>query len=136
MLVLFTLGLGMLIGAQVAGFVGKVNTPSEAVALNDEVQAIGAKIAAIDEETASHSAQGKQPPQELLSERENLGKQRDEKAMQALRLMNWRTIWMIPAVGAAVIMLLFAALFREERGTGTSISPGDVATAAAIEEQP
>ncbi|MEX2287062.1 MAG: MFS transporter [Planctomycetaceae bacterium] len=136
MLVLFTLGLGMLIGAQVAGFVGKVNTPAEAVALNDEVQAIGVQIAAIDKETKLQSAQGKQLPPELVAERENLGKQRDEKALQALRLMNWRAIWMIPAVGAAVILLLFAALFRDERGTGTSVSPGDIATAAAIEEQP
>ena len=32
--------------------------------------------------------------------------------------MDWQTIWMWPAIGAAVIMILFALLFRDKRVNG------------------
>lgn len=44
MLVFFTLGLGMLVGAQAAGQVEKWCTPEEAVALNDEVKEADGRI--------------------------------------------------------------------------------------------
>jgi hypothetical protein len=122
MLVLFTLGLGMMIGAQIAGSVEKANTPDASVALNNEAQALGKQIAAIDEEMKIHSAEGTQPPSELISKREALSKEQGDKAMQALKLMDWRTIWMIPAIGAAAILLMFAALFREDRSIGVTVS--------------
>ena len=36
-------------------------------------------------------------------------------ALEALRLVDWRMIWAIPAGLAALILLLFVALFREEQ---------------------
>ncbi|MCA8990179.1 MAG: MFS transporter, partial [Planctomycetaceae bacterium] len=45
MLVFFTLGLGMFIGAQVAGRVEKTYTPAESTALSNEVQELNAQIA-------------------------------------------------------------------------------------------
>lgn len=100
MLVLFTLGLGMLIGAQIAGKVEAASTPPETIALNEEVQAIGEQIAAL---------KGAEAPDEAAVEL--LEAESKEKAMKALQLMDWKQIWMVPAIFAGVIMLLFAILF-------------------------
>ena len=53
LLVLFTLGLGMLIGAQVAGIVEERNTPAASISLNAEVQQLGARIAALEQQAAT-----------------------------------------------------------------------------------
>ena len=49
MLVLFTLGLGMLIGARVAGVWEEFNTPAESRTLSAQVQELGAEIARMEE---------------------------------------------------------------------------------------
>ncbi|MEK6236090.1 MAG: hypothetical protein N2C14_15400, partial [Planctomycetales bacterium] len=41
--------------------------------------------------------------------------EQDAASLKALQLMDWRTIWMIPAVGAGVIMILFAIVFKDEK---------------------
>ena len=123
MLVLFTLGLGMLIGAQVAGKVETANTPPEAVALNEEVKVLGEKIAELKDFDV--------PDKEQI---EALEAESSEKAKEALRLMDWQAIWTVPAVFAAVIMVLFAALFHDSPKADpeevveavSSIEPGPV----------
>jgi hypothetical protein len=61
----------------------------------------------------------------LYSERRNI---------QALRVMDWQSIWMIPAIGAAVVMIAFVLLFRDTGGrVDEAVSEGDVAEAAAKE---
>ena len=49
-------------------------------------------------------------------------------------MKQWQTFWMIPAIGAAVIMGLFAMLFKDD--SAPRVTEGEVATAAAAEEQP
>jgi nucleoside transporter len=83
MLVLFTLGLGMLIGAKVAG-------------------------AAQDYFT--HTVGG-------------------------TTRIEWQQLWAGPAIAAAIVMVIFAVLFRDG-GPGQQVSAGSVAVAMAAEEQP
>lgn len=56
-------------------------------------------------------------------------------AQTAQILSGWKTFWMIPTVGAAVIMVLFAVLFKDD-SRASGLSKGDAARAAAAEEQP
>ncbi|MDA1312828.1 MAG: MFS transporter [Acidobacteria bacterium] len=108
MLVLFTLGLGMLIGAQVAGVVEEAYTPPETVALNAEVQQLGGRIAVLQEQAAGGAAGLDQQIQALTAEQ-------SAKSVKALQALNWKMIWGIPAVLAALAMFLFAFLFHENR---------------------
>jgi nucleoside transporter len=50
-------------------------------------------------------------------------------------LSGWRTFWVIPTVGAAVIMVLFALLFKDD-SPAAELSEADAARAAAAEEMP
>ncbi len=103
LLAMLTLGLGMLIGAQVAGVVEEQNTPAASTALSaDQVQEIGARIAQLEQQGGS------------AAEITQLAGEQGAKALEALQLVNWQTIWMIPAALAGAILLLFLALFREE----------------------
>ena len=101
LLALFTLGAGMLIGAQVAGRIETSSTPRESVALSEEVQQIGAEIARLTEQGGGAAT--------LQALRED----QDAKSLKALQLVDWRMIWGVPAALAGVIMLLFAVLFKE-----------------------
>ncbi len=100
LLAMLTIGLGMLIGAQVAGRVEVGATPQTAVQLNAEVQELGARIATLD-------------PQAEAGTIEQLTADQTAKGLEALRALDWRTIWMFPALLSAIILLLFAATFKE-----------------------
>lgn len=49
---------------------------------------------------------------------------------------DWYTIWLYPAVLAGAIMVLFSVLFRDDLSKDTTVTEGDVAEAAAREENP
>lgn len=102
LLAMLTIGLGMLIGAQVAGVIEEQYTPAASTALSAEVQEIGARIAQIEQQSGR------------AAEIAQLAAEQGQKALEALQLVDWQTIWMIPAALAGVILLLFLALFREE----------------------
>lgn len=108
MLVLFTLGLGMLIGARVAGVWEEYNTPQESRTLSAEVQDLGAEIAVLEESGgAAESIQD-------LRETQSAALQR------AQGLINWEWIWGLPAVLAALVLGLFLAVFREQKPAESS----------------
>ena len=46
-------------------------------------------------------------------------------------VIDWSTVWLIPAIAAGVIAVLFFALFREDRG-GESVSDADIAKAEGL----
>ncbi|MGZ0164178.1 MAG: nucleoside permease [Planctomycetales bacterium] len=99
LLVLFTLGLGMMIGAQVAGRVEAHYTPPETAELNDKATAL------LDTITDDMSDEDKQPIE-------------DEAAalqLSALQGIDWKGIWMIPAGAAAIVMVIFFVLFKDDR---------------------
>jgi len=100
MLVLFTLGLGMLIGAQVAGRVETEHTPS-------------LRIAAEIKETAGGLATASTADSEVIFEdiRKMQGR-RDKAAEGGLKAIEWKPLWGKPAIFAGAVMLIFIALFR------------------------
>ena len=102
LLVLATLGLGMAIGAKIAGYVEAQNTPAETRALLDQAGAAG------------------------VSEEE-----KDRLTREAYSAMDWRTIWAIPAIASGVVLLAFAAVFRDKRNSAADLGE----TAAAAERQ-
>lgn len=103
MLVLFTLGLGMLIGARVAGVWEEYNTPQESRILSAEVQDLGAEIAILEETGgAAESIRDLRETQSATLQR-------------AQGLIDWKWIWGLPAVLAALVLGLFLAVFREQR---------------------
>jgi len=132
MLVLFTLGLGMLIGAQVAGKIEGWQTPQETAALGKEVQELGKQIESLQEDAESAEGDRKQ---ELEKQIKDLTAKKEEKATQAQQAKNWQMIWLLPAVGAAVVLLLFTALFRD-KSADEALTEEEAAEAASREELP
>ena len=104
MLVLFTLGLGMLIGARVAGVWEERNTPAESRALSAEVLELGTEVAQLEATGADE--------ERVRALRE----EQAEKIQRAQGLIDWRALWGLPAVLSAIVLALFLAIFRE-RGT-------------------
>lgn len=103
LLAMLTLGLGMLIGAQTGGYVEEAYTPPTVASINQEVQDIGARVAAMN-------------PAADASEIAALTAEQSAKSLEALRELDWRSIWMLPAALAGLIMLMFAVTFREKAG--------------------
>ena len=101
MLVLFTLGFGMLLGARVAGMWEEANTPQEVQVLSAEVQQIGSQIARLEGAGA--------PTADLDAMRE------DQAALlqRAQKLIDWQAVWALPAGLSALVLALFVAIFRE-----------------------
>jgi len=130
MLVLFTLGLGMLIGAQVAGYVEELYTPQEALTLREQAEEAGGRAAELQEQAAEKAGE---VPESLASEIEELQAKQIALNNESLQLMNWRKIWTIPAVLAGVIMILFGVIFKDEV-PARDVDEEDVAAAAAREE--
>ena len=155
MLVLFTLGIGMFIGAQVAGNVDAKYSPTlkkevadKLQALNDSMtekelevmQAQGLAVLKLNEHVADKD--GKFPakytvvsqapkfdrwknfalPAELAADKAGLVKQltdeiadiRAERSTMLLKAKDWKMIWMLPCLGAAAILLLFTAIFKDD----------------------
>ena len=101
LLVLFTLGLGMLIGAQIAGAWDERNTPEETRALMAEVQELGGEAARLEEEGA--------PVQEIQPLRD----EQEAKLSRAQGLIDWQSIWALPAALSALVLILFLGIFRD-----------------------
>ena len=132
MLVLFTLGLGMLIGAQVAGRTETTYTLTESTAMNEAVKDLGSKIEDLekDQESATGDAADK-----LEKQIDELKKEKDEKSLKEQQLKEWKLIWAFPAGGALIILVLFTLLFRDTTADD-EVSEEQVAEAAAREELP
>ncbi len=118
LLVLFTLGLGMLCGAQVAGRIEEQATPAESRVYADRAELLGREIARL------RAAEGDQTGRIATLEVEQTTALRE-----SLRRMDWQWIWAVPAVSAAFVMLLFAAVFRRERDDVPDAAADSVATA-------
>jgi len=112
MLVLFTLGLGMFIGAKVAGKIEAYYTPAESVALNDAARADADQIKLLQAQQSSASTI---EIEKLQSQIEALEVEQNKNTIAALKTFDWQKIWAIPAAIAAVIMLVFTAVFKNER---------------------
>lgn len=121
MLVLFTLGLGMLIGAQIAGRVEAQNTPPASTPVSQVFPLKGAEIQALEARLSTATGAEKQLIRdELAAETVSLRNSMDEEEKKALRQaeltsIEWRPLWAKPAAFAAIVFLLFILLFKDKR---------------------
>jgi nucleoside transporter len=117
LLVLATLGLGMAIGAQIAGFVETKYTPAETATLLTDANDVGERLTSLDPNSA---------------EAKSLEADRDELTRRAYSAMDWKAIWYIPAGASLVVMLIFAAVFRDRRA---ELATDEAEAFAAAERQ-
>jgi hypothetical protein len=104
LLVLFTLGLGMAIGAKVAGIIETQHTPAAARAAAAQVVSKTAELERLkalppDPATTAQIAQ--------------VEAQKAEARKAELRAIEWKPLWGKPAIFAAAVLLLFLALFKQ-----------------------
>ncbi|MEZ6138648.1 MAG: MFS transporter [Pirellulaceae bacterium] len=103
LLVMLTLGLGMLIGAQVAGRVEASATTAEAKAFKEDVVA---KNKAIEEATKSGADE---------ATLKALGDEKNAVRHQELAAIEWKRLWMTPAVFALLVLTGFVFLFWDKK---------------------
>jgi MFS family permease len=112
MLVILTVGLGMAIGAQLAGRVETRFTPPQSVAYADVVQAKGREIALLD--VQKNTGDPAAAPA-ITARMATLAQERDAAREAELRSKDWRFIFGIPAAMSALALLVFLLLFRDDR---------------------
>jgi nucleoside transporter len=112
LLVLFTLGLGMFIGAQVAGKVEARHTTAASKAFAEQVAAKGREIDELskkhDQATGAEQTGIEQQISKLQAEKLSLRK-------QELQAIEWKPLWAKPAIFAGAILVVFVAFFKPRR---------------------
>lgn len=109
LLVLFTLGLGMMIGAQIAGKIEAANTTPESKAAAQVVAAKATEVARLQAEI-NNAAPAAQPA--LEADLKTVSAEMAAARKAELKAIAWKPLWGAPAVFAGVILLLFVSLFR------------------------
>lgn len=109
LLVLFTLGLGMMIGAQVAGKIEARNTTTESKAAAQIVTTKANEVARLREEIRK-VAEADKPA--LAASLKTVSEEMAAARKAELKAIAWKPLWGAPAIFAGVILLLFVALFR------------------------
>ena len=109
LLVLFTLGIGMAIGAKVAGYVETVCTTDTSKAQAAVVVTKTEQIAKVAEQIKTADTASKTVLETTLKTLET-----EKAAARKAELMaiDWRTLWGLPAAFAGVILVLFTLFFR------------------------
>ena len=114
LLVMLTLGLGMMIGAQVAGKIEEQHTPQAAKDLNAEVVAKNDEIKKLNDSVTG------EPSEEVKAQLETLNGEKTKLRQDELAAVEWKALWSKPAIFAAVVMILFVLLFSDKRKQGNS----------------
>jgi hypothetical protein len=109
MLVLFTLGLGMFIGAQVAGKIEALHTTDESKAFAAQVVELNAQITILQEEAGTAEPMDDAVTAQVAS----LTAEAGEARRNELKAIEWKPLWGKPAVFAGVVLLLFVFLFKQ-----------------------
>ena len=115
LLVFFTLGLGMFIGAQVAAKIEGQHTPAESKAQAKLGAELGEKITPLQKQLVE-----KPDDESLKAEIEALTKQKSEARIAELRAIEWKPLWGKPAIFAGIVMLLFIVFFRNDKSKKTN----------------
>ncbi len=127
LLVLFTLGLGMFIGAQIAGRVEAMHTPPASVHIAEVFPEKGAEIQALEERLATAPEDARRAARDELSTafaslRASVSEEERHALRQAeLQAINWQPLWAKPAIFAGVVMLIFVFLFKDNRREEPSV---------------
>jgi nucleoside transporter len=130
LLVMLTLGLGMLIGAQTAGYIESQHTTPESARLGEQVAALGGQIKALQAEREGSSGER---AGELQSEIDQLKTEQTAVRRDELRAIEWKPLWAKPAIFAAIVMVFFGLLFNEPRKIQAAT---DITPAEATEQPP
>lgn len=109
LLVLFTLGLGMAIGAKVAGQIEAQHTPAASRALAERVVTRTAEIEQLRAKLTEATDRGTAESRIAQLEEERNSLRRDE-----LKAIEWRPLWGKPAAFAGIILVLFLLLFTDK----------------------
>lgn len=118
LLVLFTLGLGMAIGANVAGRIEARHTPPISVAIAKVLPDRAGAVKTLEDQVASAAPAEKtrlsnELNQLVLAIRSDLSPEQQKALRKAeLKSIAWKPLWAAPALFAAVILVLFVGLFR------------------------
>ncbi len=118
LLVLFTLGLGMLIGAQVAGRIEGQHTTEASKQYAAQLVAAGK---ALDEAKAKLATADPATKALLETEITKLDAEKQTLRKQELKAIEWKPLWGKPAAFAAIILVLFVALFRNPPLSGGTV---------------
>ncbi len=114
LLVMLTLGLGMMIGAQVAGKIEEQHTPQAAKDLNAQVVAKSDEIKKLNDSVTG------EPSEEVKAQLETLNGEKIKLRQDELAAVEWKALWSKPTIFAAVVMILFVLLFSDKRKQGNS----------------
>ncbi len=123
-LVLMTLGLGLLIGAQASGWLVNDNKPEETVQLEKEVVALTSEITALETQIKA-LPEDQQTSSPLKTDLDTITATKNEKAARANSLIKWRTVWVWPTIMAGAVMLAFCALFKYKPAPEEQPDSGD-----------
>lgn len=121
MLVLFTLGLGMFIGAQVAGRVEAQHTPPASVHISEVFPVKGAAIQALEarligaSEAMQLQVQGELSSAIAALKASARAEERHALRQAELKAIDWQPLWAKPAIFAGVVLLVFILLFKDNR---------------------
>ena len=102
LLLLVTLGLGMLVGAQCAGYVENWATTPKTIALRTEAAELNRQCVVLEKSN---------PSQTQIAELAKLRERQHNASQDALASMNWKWIWGIPALMAAFVAVMFLMFF-------------------------
>lgn len=102
LIVLFTLGLGMFIGAKAADYVLSQHTTAKSTEAAQQMVAKSAELEKLKANPAADKAQIAQ-----------LEAQKAELRRTELKAIEWKPLWAKPAIFAAVILIIFLLLFKD-----------------------
>jgi nucleoside transporter len=120
MLVLFTLGLGMAVGAQIAGQIEAQHTPRASVWIAQVFPDKAESVRAIETRMESSPAAEKAGIQAELSQavkavRDSANAEQQAALQKALlKSIEWKPLWAKPAIFAAAILALFVLFFKNK----------------------
>lgn len=112
LLVLFTLGLGMFIGAKVAANIEAQHTTAESKAFGAQVVAKTAEIADLPKLSADAT---EAEIEERATQLETLTAEKNQLRQQELSAIEWKPLWGKPAMFAGAVMLIFLATFTYKK---------------------
>lgn len=111
LLVFFTLGLGMAIGAKVAGVIETQHTPAASSAASQQMVAKSAELEELKKRIVSSSDAAEKAS--LESQAQQVEAQKNEFRKAELKAIEWKPLWGKPALFAAAILIIFLLLFKD-----------------------
>ncbi len=111
LLVFFTLGLGMAIGAKVAGVIEAQHTPAASSAASQQMVVKSTELEELKKRIATSSDAAEKTS--LESQAQQVEAQKNDLRKTELKAIEWKPLWGKPALFAAAILIIFLLLFKD-----------------------